>query len=68
MKKNDIIKELDNLSREELVKKVVTWKQELFASKLNSYTSHVKDHTQFKKLRKNIARAFTKLGNLNNGK
>lgn len=35
------------------------WRKELFGLRMNSLTAHVKDYSQFKKLRKNIARALT---------
>jgi len=34
-------------------------REELFRLRINVSTSHVKDYSQFKKLRKNIARALT---------
>ncbi len=52
-------KELKNFSLEELAEKVELFRRELFSLKLHSATSPVKDNQQFKKLRKNIARALT---------
>jgi ribosomal protein L29 len=49
------------LGEKELLEKVSEFKRELFGLRLNSITSHVKDYSQFKKLRKNVARALTYL-------
>ena len=54
--------ELKNLEAKELLKKVEEWRRELFSLRLNATTAHVKNHSQFKKLRKNIARGLTLLG------
>lgn len=47
------------LSQEELGKKVNELKRELFSVRLNSMTAHVKDYSQFKRLRRSVARALT---------
>ncbi len=52
------IKELNAL---QLKDKIESLRRELFNLKLNASTSHVKDYSQFVKLRKNIARAETYL-------
>ncbi|MFI5333101.1 MAG: 50S ribosomal protein L29 [Candidatus Babeliales bacterium] len=59
MKIRDIKKELKNLNAYDLMVKEVTFRQELFNHNLTVATGHVKDYSQFKKLRKNIARAMT---------
>jgi ribosomal protein L29 len=43
----------------ELFEKFDEYKRALFTLKLSSSTSYVKDNSQFKKLRKNIARTMT---------
>ena len=52
-------KELHALSEPQLVEKIDGWRKELFGLRLQSITSHVKDMSQFKKIRKNIARGCT---------
>ena len=60
--KNKATEELKTLQQEELKGKVEEWRRELFGLRLNATTAHVKDYSQFKKLRKNIARGLTLLG------
>lgn len=59
MKVDEIKNELQQLSIDDLVAKVDVLRRELFTLKLNAATAHVKDYSQFKKLRKDIARALT---------
>ncbi|EKE05169.1 MAG: hypothetical protein ACD_19C00412G0001, partial [uncultured bacterium] len=59
MKLTKQIEQLKGLKESELREKVSEFKRELFGLRLNSATSHVKDYSQFKKLRKNVARALT---------
>lgn len=59
MKIRDIKKEFKGLNAVDLMVKEVTFRQELFNYNLNISTGHVKDYSQFKKLRKNIARVMT---------
>lgn len=59
MKVTDFKKELKQLSSSDVHEYLEALRKELFSLKLNSYTSHVKDYSLFKKLRKNIARALT---------
>lgn len=66
MKKSNINKELTELSATELKAKVIEWRRQLLSLRLNAATSHVKDFSQFNKLRKNIARGLTYL-KLNEG-
>lgn len=48
-----------SLPVEQLVEKIENMRRELFSLKLNSLTTHIKDYSQFKKLRRDIARATT---------
>ena len=47
------------LDEKSLQKEVDSFKEELFNLKLNASTMHVKDYSQFRKLRTKIARALT---------
>lgn len=49
----------ENLDKNALRKEVSRLKKELFNLRLNVAAGQVKDFSQFKKLRKNIARALT---------
>jgi len=51
--------QLKVLSEKDLNEKANGLKRELFSIRLNSMTAHVKDYSQFKKLRKSVARALT---------
>lgn len=53
--------ELKNMSSQQLAERVEAWERELFLLRLNAVTAHVKDYSQFKKLRSNIARTKTYL-------
>ena len=53
--------EITKMSKMELQKKIVAWKKELFELKLSAASTHIKDNSQFKKLRQNIARAKTSI-------
>lgn len=59
MKKTDFNKELAALSVVELQIKVAEWRGQLLSLRLNAATSHIKDYSQFQKLRRNIARGLT---------
>jgi len=52
---------LKQLTREELQVKLGTYKHDLFTLRLNATTAHVKNYSQFKKVRKNVARVLTYL-------
>lgn len=52
-------KELKNLDTEVLKQEIASLKKELFNLKLNKITGQVKDLSQFRKLRVQIARALT---------
>ncbi|MEX0939991.1 MAG: 50S ribosomal protein L29 [Candidatus Babeliales bacterium] len=47
------------LSEQELREKYETLKREHFSLTLNAATAHIKDYSQFNKLRKDIARTLT---------
>jgi ribosomal protein L29 len=55
MKHRDIAK----MSQQELQKNITAWSKELFELRLSAASTHIKDNSQFKKLRQNIARALT---------
>lgn len=59
MKINDFKKELASLNNVELQERLDTLRRDLFSLKLNSSTAHIKDYSQFKKLKNNIARVLT---------
>lgn len=52
---------LKQLEIKDLALKLDSLRREYFTLRLNSSTSHVKDYSQFKKSRKNIARTLTAL-------
>ena len=52
-------KDLREKTPVELVDKVNAMRQELFGLQLQVRTGHVKDNSQFNKLRRNIARTLT---------
>lgn len=62
MKKNVIKNELSQLSLNDLKEKIDALRRELFSLRINAATAHVKDYSQYKKIRKDIARALTDLG------
>lgn len=53
--------ELNKLSSEELKKKIDELRRAKFSLQLASANAHIKDVSQFKKLKKNLARALTAL-------
>ncbi len=61
MKTNKIKDEFKQLEPKELMLKLDAVRRDLFSLRLNSSTSHVKDYSQFKKNRKNVARILTYL-------
>ena len=61
MKVSKINEELKQLNLQELLTKLDGYRREEFTLRLNSSTSHVKDYSQFAKLRHNIARVLTSL-------
>lgn len=56
--------ELKKMDEKTLQEKVESWRKELFDLKLSAASTHIKDNSQFKKLRVNIARALTCLNEL----
>ncbi len=54
------------LGPDELQEKIEGLRRELFSLRLNASTAHVKDYSQFGKLRKSIARALTYLNQKRN--
>ena len=61
MKVTNSRQELKALSREDLREKIEHLRKDLFTLRLNSSTTHVKNYSQFKALRRTIARALTYL-------
>ena len=61
MKKSKFNEELQQLKIDELKQKAEQLQRELFSIRLNASTAHVKDYSQFNKLRKNIARVLTSI-------
>lgn len=53
--------EIKQSTEQELVDKAEGFRRELFQLRLNATTAHVKDYSQFKKVRKKLARALTYL-------
>ena len=61
MKVTKIMEEFTQLSSVDLQEKVNGFRRDMFSIKLNAMTAHVKDYSQFKKLKRTIARALTVL-------
>jgi len=61
MKMTKLKEEFKQSSPQELKEKLDVLRRELFGLTLNASTTHVKDYSQFKKLRKNIAQVSTYL-------
>lgn len=59
MKMQKIKEELKGMDAQGLIVKVEEYKRELFTLRLNATTAHIKDYSQFKKVRKNLAQAMT---------
>lgn len=59
MKRNKLKQELSGMSAQELNETLDTLRRDLFGLKLNTSTSHVKDYSQFKKIKTNIAQVLT---------
>jgi len=56
---NKKVIELNELNLTQLQEKVEHLRRELFGLRLNATTSHVKDYSQFEKLKRSIARVLT---------
>lgn len=54
-----VAEDFRNLKLDELDQKIDELRRNLFSLKLNATTSHVKNVSQFKKLRRDIARGLT---------
>lgn len=61
MKLTNERQELSGLSKDALLDKINGLRKQLFTLKLNAATTHVKDYSQFKYLRRAIARGLTYL-------
>ncbi len=61
MKVTKFKQELDGLSVQDLRKKLDQLRREAFSLRLNATTAHIKDYSEFKKFRKNVARVLTRL-------
>ena len=60
--KSSIASELRELSTNDLELKIDEWRRQLLTLRLSMTSSHLKDYSQFKKIRSNIARGMTILG------
>ena len=61
MKRGDLRDELRRLSVDDLRVRLNEFRKELCSLRINTSTAHIKDYSQFKKLRSNIARVQTLL-------
>ena len=61
MKRGDLKEELRRLDNNGLKTKLESFRKELISLRFNTSTAHIKDYSQFKKLRSNIALAQTLL-------
>lgn len=59
MKMIELKKDLAKLDEKELQERALSLRHELFSYRMNAIAAHVKDYSQAKKARKNIARALT---------
>ncbi len=64
MKRKELQKELASMDFKQLIVKAAELKARLFSLKINSSTGHVKNYAEFKLLRKDIARVFTRLSEI----
>lgn len=65
MKNKKHVHELRELNKEQLSEKLENYRRELFSLRLNKVTTHIKDYSQFAKLRKKIAQVMTCLNMIN---
>lgn len=56
---NNEKQELKNMSMPDLEQKIVGLRKDYFTLLLNGATAHIKDYSQFKKLRRQLAQALT---------
>ena len=61
MKVTKFKEEIESLNLNELREKEALLKKELFSLRLNAATAHLKDYSQYKKLRKDVARVKTSI-------
>jgi ribosomal protein L29 len=61
MKITKVKEEIQALSAQNLIQRADELRRELFTLRLNAATAHIKDYSQIRKLRKNIARTLTHL-------
>lgn len=59
MKLVKVREEIRQATPEQLQNTLAQLQRQLFVLKINSATTHLKDYSQFKKIRKNIARVLT---------
>jgi len=59
MKQMGFMQKVQQLSVEDLQKKLHSTRQDLFGLRINSASTQVKDYSQYKKLRKQAARLLT---------
>jgi ribosomal protein L29 len=59
MKQMGFTQKIQQLSVEDLQKKLNSTRQDLFGLRINSASTQVKDYSQYKKLRKQAARILT---------
>lgn len=65
-KRAEMMKNLHQMTQEQLTEHVYDLRKQLFALRLSTSTEHVKDYSQFKKLRRGIAQAETFVRQLSN--
>lgn len=63
-----IKEELKTMDEQQLQNKIEDLRREYFSARLNATTAHIKDYSQFKKLRRDLARALTFLNQQLNNK
>jgi len=61
MKETKLKDELRKATSEKLAELLNELRKELFTLRVNSSTAHVKDYSQFQKLRRGIARVLTEM-------
>ena len=61
MKVTEFKDALNRMDVQQMREKLDSLRHELFSLRLSVSTSHVKNHAQFKQLRKNIARVLTRM-------
>ncbi len=61
MKVTEFKDALERMDVQQMREKLDSLRHELFSLRLSVSTAHVKNHAQFKQLRKNIARVLTRM-------